>query len=104
MPASKQRKKQRPVARTRNKRKEVQARETQAAQRVAEGKRLTPESYRRRRIFGWSLVVLGVIVGVQHLIAHMGFWTLISPGWDDLVAGYPLAGALGVAGAIILSK
>lgn len=104
MPASNQRKQPRPGARRRNKRKEVQAKETQAAQRAAEGKRLSLESYRRRRIFGWSLVVLGVIVGVQHLIAHMGFWTLIAPGWDDLVAGYPVAGALGVGGAIILSK
>ncbi len=55
-------------------------------------------------MLGWSLVALGAVVLVQHLIAHMGFFTLISPGWDDLLVGYPLAGALGVAGAIVLSK
>jgi hypothetical protein len=53
---------------------------------------------------GWALVVLGVGVGLQHLIHHMGAYTLISPGWDDIVAGYPLAGILGLVGVLVLSK
>ncbi|MGH2664131.1 MAG: hypothetical protein ACRDH8_15300 [Actinomycetota bacterium] len=44
------------------------------------------------------------MVFVQHLMSHAGFFTLISPGWDDLVAGYPLAGLLGLAGALVLTK
>lgn len=55
-------------------------------------------------MFGWSLVALAVLVGFQHLLSHMGFFTLISRGWDDLVAGYPLAALLGIGGAIVLSK
>ncbi len=77
---------------------------TQAAQRRAEATKLTPAAYQRRRVLGWSLVALGVVVGLQHLVAHLGFFNVISPGVDDLVVGYPLAGLLGIAGAIVLSK
>lgn len=87
----------------RDKIREVRARETQAHQERAEKKYASFESYQRRRVFGWTLVALGVLVGVQHLIHHMGFWTLVSDGWDDLLVGYPMAGVLGVAGAIVLS-
>lgn len=104
MPASKSRRRGTTRPRRRDKAAEARARETQAAQRAAESTKLTLAAYRRRRALGWTLVGLGVIVFVQHLIAHMGFFTLISPGWDDLVVGYPMAGLLGVAGAIVLTK
>jgi hypothetical protein len=104
VPASKTRRKGRPQAKRRDRRGEGQARETQAAQKQAERRQLTPEAYQRRRVFGWSLVVLAVVVGFQHLLSHMGFFTLISRGWDDLVAGYPLAALLGIGGAIVLSR
>lgn len=84
---------------------EARARRTQAAQREAdEHRRITPAAFRRRRVIGWTLVALGVGVFAQHLVHHMGFFTLVSPGVDDLIAGYPLAGALAVVGAIVLSK
>lgn len=104
MPQSRVRRRGSPRARRRDKPREAQARETQAAQKQAEARKLSPAAYTRRRVLGWSVVVLGVLIGVQHLMHHMGFFTLISPGWDDLVAGYPLAGVLGIAGAILLSK
>ena len=104
MPASKTRRKGRPQAKRRDRRRESRARETQAAQKQAERKQLTPEAFRRRRVFGWSLVALAVLVGFQHLLSHMGFFTLISRGWDDVAAGYPLAALLGIGGAIVLSK
>ncbi|MGH2573289.1 MAG: hypothetical protein ACRDGU_07400 [Actinomycetota bacterium] len=84
--------------------RETRARDTQAMQKQAEGRKMTPSSYRRRRFLGWGLAGLGVVVFVQHLLSHLGFFTLISPGWDDLVAGYPLALILGVAAAVVLSK
>lgn len=65
---------------------------------------MTPAAYRRRRAIGWTLATLGAVVFVQHLLHHMGFFTLVSPGVDDLIAGYPLAAALAVVGAIVLSK
>lgn len=104
MPASKTRRKRGPHPKRRDRRGESQARQTQAAQKQAERRQLTPEAYQRRRVFGLSLVALAVLVGFQHLLSHMGFFTLISRGWDDLVAGYPLAALLGIGGAIVLSK
>lgn len=81
------------------------ARETQAAQRRSEGRRkLSYRGYVLRRVAGWSLVGLGVTVGASHWLAHLELWSFASQGVMDLVAGYPVAVALGVAGAVILSK
>lgn len=88
----------------RDKAAEARARETQASQQKSETRQITLAQYRRRRVLGWTLVGLGIAVFVQHLISHLGFFTLISPGWDDLVAGYPLAGLLGIGGVILLTK
>lgn len=91
-------------SRRRDKRAEARAKETQRAQHEAEAGKLTLAAYRRRRLLGWSLVGLGVVVGVQHWLSHLGLFSVISPGVDDVVVGYPLAGLLGIAGAIVLSK
>lgn len=40
----------------------------------------------------------------QHLISHMGFFTVVSSGWDDLLIGYPVAGLLATGGGVLLSK
>jgi hypothetical protein len=104
MPESRQRRKGSARVKRRDKAAEARARETRAAQMAAEERKLTPGAYGRRRLLGWSLVALAVVVGVQHFISHLGVFTLISPGVDDLVAGYPLAGLLGIAGVIVLSK
>jgi hypothetical protein len=97
VPASKRRSTRRPKER-------AKARAAQAAQREADKRKLTPAQYSRRRMLGWVLVGLGVVVFVQHLVSHAGFFTLVSPGVDDLIAGYPLAGLLALAGALILSR
>lgn len=68
------------------------------------GRKLTPAQYERRRHLGWGLVALGVIVFSQHLVSHMGFFIVISSGWDDLLIGYPVAGLLSAGGAVLLSK
>jgi hypothetical protein len=81
----------------------MRAKATQAAQKKAEAKRLTPEQYARRRFFGWSLVVIAVAVAVTHLLAHGGWLYEDRPIWD-LTIGYPTAGGLGIWAAIILSK
>ena len=110
MPVSKTRRTKARSHRSPSKRKdkaaEMRARTTQGAQQQAEKhkKTMTLAAYRRRRVLGWTAVVLGVVVGAQHLVQHMGFLTLVSPGVDDLIAGYPLAGLLGIGGAILLSK
>lgn len=92
-----------PKSKRRSKASKPRAIETQVAQQKAEVKKLTPEQYMRRRVVGWGLVVLGVLVGVTHWVAHLGVLYDTKGIWD-LAAGYPMAGALGVAGAVVLSK
>jgi hypothetical protein len=64
---------------------------------------MTPEQYARRRILGWTLVVFAVLVGVTHWLAHLGVLYQDRALWD-LMIGYPMAGLLGIGGAIVLSK
>lgn len=87
----------------RKKSRERRARETQVAQQSAEKKSITPEQYMRRRVFGWGLVTLAVLVGVSHWLAHLGALYQDTGLWD-LTIGYPMAGALGVMGAVVLSR
>jgi hypothetical protein len=82
----------------------IRAREAQTAQRQAERKKLSYAQYRRRRVFGWSLVALGVVVGVTHWLQHLQLYSLASQGVSDVFLGYPMAVLLGVGGAIVLSK
>ena len=67
-------------------------------------RKLTPAQYQRRRSLGWALILLGVVVFGQHLFSHMGFFTVITSGWDDLLIGYPTAALLVFGGAVLLSK
>jgi hypothetical protein len=92
-------------SRGRDKRREAQARETQAAQeRARERQQLTLGAYRFRRAVGWSLVGLGILVGASHWLAHIQLWGFASQGLMDLVAGYPMAGLLAISGTIVLTR
>lgn len=92
-----------PRPKKRKKSREQTARKTQAAQQQAQKKKITPTQYMRRRALGWGLVALAVLVGASHWLAHLGVLYEDTGLWD-LTIGYPMAGALGVAGAIVLSK
>ncbi|MGH3775988.1 MAG: hypothetical protein ACRDRR_09695 [Pseudonocardiaceae bacterium] len=66
----------------------------------------TPAYYRLlyKRIAGWALVSLGLLVGGSHVITHLGnFQVLPSAGLQDLLMGYPMAGILSIGGIILLS-
>ena len=92
-------------SRPRDKRRETQTRETQAAQeRATQRKQISLRAYQFRRALGWGLVGLGITVGVSHWLSHIGLWGFASQGLMDLVAGYPMAGLLGIAGAIVLGR
>lgn len=57
------------------------------------------------RIAGWSLAGVAVLVGVVHWLAHVGWRPLpLSMGAQDLFLGYPAAGMLGVAAAVLLGQ
>lgn len=104
MPVSKKKTRQRTPPKPRHKAQEARARETQVAQKKAESKpKLTPAAYMRRRVVGWSLVGLAVAVFSSHLMEHLGSFSIASPGIQGLLFGYPMAGLLAVAGAIVLS-
>ncbi|MFN2488639.1 MAG: hypothetical protein ABR529_02640 [Actinomycetota bacterium] len=90
-----------PSPKKREKSKERRARETQAAQQSAERKKITPAQYMRRRTLGWSLVALALAVALSHWLAHAGVLYEDKALWD-LTIGFPMAGALAVAGAIVL--
>jgi hypothetical protein len=94
------------MAKSKRRRKEsTTSRTTRAQQREAEGRRqLTLRQYQVRRFGGWTLVGLGVAIGVSHWLAHLGLWGFASPGVMDLTVGYPTAVLLAVAGSIVLSK
>ncbi len=45
-------------------------------------------------------MVVGAVVGLIHLFAHLGVFGGQPPGIVDVLVGYPAAGLLMVAGAI----
>lgn len=92
-----------PTSRRRRRIRESQAERTHYAQKRAEKKRLTPAQYARRRAGGWTIVGLAIAVGISHWLAHVGVLYEDRPLYD-LIAGFPMAGALGIIGAIVLSR
>ena len=92
-----------PRSKARRKTVSKKAAQARAEQQIAEAKKLTPEQYVRRRVFGWTLVALAVVIGVTHWLAHLGV-LYEDTGLYDLTIGYPTAGLLGIAGAIVLGK
>lgn len=92
------------VAKTRDKRREARTRQTQRAQERAASRQVSPRADRARRMIGWGLVGLGVVVGVSHWLTHLGAWDFASQGIEDVVAGYPMAVLLGIGGAVVLSR
>jgi hypothetical protein len=77
---------------------ERRAADTQAAQARAEMARAF-RRHQRRKVLAGGLAVAGVSVGVSHWLQHLGAYQLLSPGWADLLIGYPTAFALVVAGS-----
>lgn len=59
-------------------------------------------SWDTRRTLGWASIGLGLIVFVQHLFSHMGFFVVFSGGMDDLLIGYPTAGLMVLVGAFMV--
>ncbi len=72
--------------------------------RVPPARRISLRRYRFERAAGWTLVGLAIVIGVSHWLTHVGVWGFASQGVMDLVAGYPMAAVLGIAGSIVLSR
>jgi hypothetical protein len=58
--------------------------------------------FRKRRLvrIGIALMVVGGLMAVIHWVSHLGAFGGQPPGIVDLVAGYPMAALLFLAGAI----
>ncbi|TPW92137.1 hypothetical protein FKW78_24615 [Mycolicibacterium fortuitum] len=62
-------------------------------------------AYRRQRRYraaGWSLVGIGGVMAVAHVVTHLG--RLHIAGYQDLLLGYPMAGLLTLAGFIVVGS
>lgn len=57
-----------------------------------------------RRVLGWCVAGLAVVVGIVHWLAHLG-WRPIPTAMplQDLVVGYPAAGLLFVVGVVLIT-
>lgn len=67
----------------------------------------TPAYYRQlyKRIAGWALVTLGMLVGGSHVVTHLGYFQVLpNVGLQDFVMGYPMAGGLVLGGIILLGS
>lgn len=94
------------VARPKQREKVVkaQAQRTQTSQEEAAKARARLRHYYRRRALGWGLVVLGILIGVEHWLEHLTVLSLFPRFISEVGLGYPIAAALVIAGAIVLSK
>jgi len=66
----------------------------------------TPAYYRHRRkkMAGWVLVAIGLLVAGSHLVTHLGYFTVMSPPLlQDAVMGYPTAAVLAFIGVVLLN-
>lgn len=73
-----------------------------ASERLERDRQQRLRDWRRRRWLAVALFALGTLLGITHLLEHLGVFTLYRSGVDDLIAGYPMAGLLIVVGLIRL--
>lgn len=99
---SRQLRRERQQIKRRRSQREAEARETHARQaRAALHKDFSRQ--RRRRAISCMLFILAGVMAVYHLFEHLDVVPPMtgSSGLDDLVVGWPLAGLLGITGAIM---
>jgi hypothetical protein len=80
----------------------MQRRQARARERAMR----TPAYRRDRRhlLLGWSIVAVGIAVGVAHMITHLGdLRYLPTEGMQDLLLGYPMAAILVLAGVLVIA-
>lgn len=75
---------------------EQRARETQEAQRQVRYRK-----QRRRRALATVLFIVAGVLAVSHVFEHFGAFQVMSPGLEDLLIGWPMAGALAVVAGIM---
>jgi len=67
----------------------------------------TQSGYRRwrlRRVAAIAVISIGILMALSHIIEHLGRVHLLPGVVQDLVLGYPMAGAFVVAGLFLYPK
>lgn len=60
---------------------------------------------RRRQGWGWVVLMAGVVIGLTHVITHLGQLRFLpSAGWQDLAVGYPMAMVLAPIGFMMIAS
>lgn len=60
---------------------------------------------RRRQGWGWVVLMAGVVIGLTHVITHLGQLRFLpSAGWQDLAVGYPMAMVLALIGFMMIAS
>lgn len=78
----------------------VDARETQRRQEIAAAQADWFQRERRHRA-AYALWVVAAVMAVSHVFEHAGTINLMSSGLEDLLLGWPMAGALAIVGGIV---
>lgn len=78
----------------------MEARATQRQQEIAAAQRDFADRRRRHRI-AYVLWVVAVVLAVTHLLEHTDSIQLMSRGLEDLLLGWPMAGALAIVGGVV---
>lgn len=79
----------------------------EAGRRTPQKVGYTDEGRRRlfRRIYGFSLVTLGIGTVASHEVVHLAnIQWLPTSGMQDLLTGYPMGGLVLLAGILVLGK
>ncbi len=79
---------------------EVGAKQTQQQQAIAAAQ-LEFAERRRRHLIAYALWTVAFVMAVAHGFEHLGTFKLMSQGLEDLLLGWPMAGALGIVGGIV---
>lgn len=61
-------------------------------------------SHGRNQRIAYAMFALSAIIGISHFFEHFGTFTIVSAGVSDLFFGWPMAGVIVVAGAIVHGK
>lgn len=74
------------------------------AERKAADRRAQYKRKRRKIRSGQALMLLGALIALTHLLAHLEAFGGEPSGFTDLVAGYPMGGAVALAGALLAGQ
>lgn len=80
--------------------REASARDTQHLQAIAAARREVQHRGRRHAI-AYCMFAVAALIAVAHVFEHADTFSIISLALEDLLIGWPMAGAIALGGAIV---